>query len=97
MYQFFYLLDALYASHILDGNQEYLEQLQQWLDDEIDWRLCYRASRDGWRSSDFHSRCDFKGPTVTLIKAGYYIFGGYSDIPWGGLKSIYVWEHRTGL
>ena len=77
----------------MEGKVEYLEQLQQWLHDEIDWRLCYRASRDGWRSRDFHSRCDFKGPTVTLIKAGYYIFGGYSDIPWGGSKTICM-EYR---
>ena len=90
----------------MDENHEYLEQLHQWLDDEIDWRLCYRASRDGWRSRDFHSRCDFKGPTVTLINAGYYIFGGYSDIPWGGSK-LYMYylyealgveaEYRMGI
>ena len=50
-FSFYCFLDALYASHILDGNIEYLEQLQQWLHDEIDWRLCYRAFRDGWRST----------------------------------------------
>ena len=29
--------------------------------------LIYRASRDGWTAADFHSRCDYKGPTVTVI------------------------------
>jgi hypothetical protein len=29
--------------------------------------LLYRASRDGWRGQDFHSRCDNKGATVRLL------------------------------
>lgn len=44
--------------------------------------LLYRASRDGWASSDFHSSCDNKGVTVTIVKSGSYIFGGYTDQPW---------------
>ena len=31
--------------------------------------LLYRASRDGWQPSDFHSHCDNKGPTLTLIRS----------------------------
>ena len=27
----------------------------------------YRASRDGWTAKDFHSKCDGKGPTLSLI------------------------------
>ena len=30
--------------------------------------LLYRVSRDGWDFSDFHSRCDGKGPTLTLFE-----------------------------
>ncbi|KAL9951606.1 hypothetical protein ACROYT_G044301 [Oculina patagonica] len=44
--------------------------------------LLYRASRNGWAASDFHSCCDSKGPTVTVVKSGNYIFGGYTDHPW---------------
>jgi len=45
--------------------------------------LLYRASRDGWRGQDFHSRCDNKGATVTVIKCtGGFVFGGYADRPW---------------
>ena len=45
--------------------------------------LLYRASRDGWAANQFHSMCDNRGPTITLIRctAGH-IFGGYSDQPW---------------
>ena len=49
--------------------------------------LLYRASRDGWGASNFHSCCDNKGPTVTVVKSGNYIFGGFTDQSWDG-KSL---------
>ena len=45
---------------------------------------CWHAKTDGWAASTFHSNCDGKGPTVTIIKVGSYIFGGYTDLTWGG-------------
>ncbi|KAM7434942.1 hypothetical protein ABFA07_015044 [Porites harrisoni] len=39
------------------------------------WKRCWHASVDGWADSTFHSRCDGKGPTVTIIRVGKYIFG----------------------
>ncbi|XP_078354270.1 uncharacterized protein LOC144638853 [Oculina patagonica] len=45
-------------------------------------KLLYRASRDGWAAANFHSCCDNKGPTVTVVKSGNYIFGGYTDQNW---------------
>jgi len=50
--------------------------------------LCYRASTHGWAVSTFHSRCDGKRDTVTIIKKGQYVFGGYTDIPWDA-SSVY--------
>ena len=47
-------------------------------------RLLYRASRDGWTASDFHSCCDNKGPTLTVIRSENYIFGGYTEQEWTG-------------
>ncbi|KAL9951568.1 hypothetical protein ACROYT_G044252 [Oculina patagonica] len=44
--------------------------------------LLYRASCDGWSASNFHSCCDNKGATVTVIKSGDYIFGGYTEEHW---------------
>jgi hypothetical protein len=45
--------------------------------------LLYRASRDGWSSTDFHSKCDNHRHTVTVIKCtGGNVFGGYTDVPW---------------
>ena len=45
-------------------------------------RLLYRASRDGFAAECFHSRCDNNGPTVTIVKSGEYIFGGFTEQSW---------------
>ena len=34
---------------------------------KIKTQLLYKGSRDGWNYNDFHSRCDNKGPSVTLF------------------------------
>ena len=49
------------------------------------WKLCYRASKDGWSAFNFHGACGNKRTTVTIVQVGPYIFGGYSDIKFGGL------------
>ena len=43
--------------------------------------LLFRGSEHGWMYKDFHSRCDKKGPTITLfkIKDGDCI-GGFTTI-----------------
>ena len=43
---------------------------------------CWHAKTDGSDASTFHSNCDGKGPTVTIIQSGDYIFGGYTDVSW---------------
>jgi hypothetical protein len=30
--------------------------------------LLFRGSEHGWKVRDFHSRCDNKGPTISLFK-----------------------------
>ena len=43
---------------------------------------CWHAKTDGWAASTFHSNCDGRGPTVTIINVNDYIFGGYTDVSW---------------
>ena len=62
--------------------------MEEWLDGLCKWRLCYRATRDGWSAQEFHACCDDKGPTVTLVKVGDNIFGGYTDQSWGGKNGL---------
>lgn len=47
------------------------------------WKLLYRGSRDGFRAGDFHSRCDNKPNTLTLMKTtNGEIFGGFTRAEW---------------
>jgi hypothetical protein len=32
------------------------------------WKLLYRGSRDGFSAKAFHSKCDYKANTLTIIK-----------------------------
>ena len=50
---------------------------------DCQWLLCYRPSSDYWGAMSFHNGCDGKNNTVTIIQNGVYVFGGYTDIPWG--------------
>ena len=58
-------------------------------------RLCYRASVHGWSGQQFHQHCDDKAGTVVLVKAGNYIFGGYTDQTWQGKN--FTKGHKTTI
>ena len=69
------------------SNNSYLISFNNWLAPVAKsvnslWKRCWRASVDGWAASTFHSQCDGKGPTVTIIRVGRYIFGGYTSKSW---------------
>ncbi|XP_078383111.1 uncharacterized protein LOC144665695 [Oculina patagonica] len=78
--------DLWKSSTIIAGNTFYQKHLDKFLTpafgSQPQWVLCYRATTHGWAASTFHSRCDGKRDTVTIIKKGQYVFGGYTDIPW---------------
>ena len=66
----------------LDQQQTLIKWLKETLTSaSFDYALIYRASRKGWAAANFHSCCDNKGPTVTVVKYGNYIFGGYTEQP----------------
>ena len=46
-------------------------------------KLLYRATRDGFTTQAFHSKCDGKSNTITIIKNNLnYVFGGYASPAW---------------
>ena len=50
-------------------------------------KLIYKGSKHGTEAKDFHWRCDNQGETITIVKVGDKVFGGYSNIDWdSGLK-----------
>jgi len=44
--------------------------------------LLYRGADHGYSASSFHSRCDGKGATLTIVRANGHIFGGYNGDSW---------------
>jgi len=68
------------------NSQNFLTWLDKWLKpvtrQSSYWNRCYQATVNGWSSSTFHLKCDGKGPTVTIIRVGKYIFGGYTSLSW---------------
>jgi hypothetical protein len=52
------------------------------------WTLLYRGSRDGFRSSDFHGKCDGQRNTVTVILTTKgAIAGGFTPLAWDSQSS----------
>ena len=83
--------EAFEESEILT-DEEHQRVLDAWLPlHDVKWRLLFRASRDGFAAETFHTKCDNKGPTVTIVKSGSNIFGGFTDVSWasGKLREIY--------
>ena len=88
---YFIFAAGLNYSSILGNNQTFLAWLDKWLKPVTNqlsyWNHCYQATVNGWSSSTFHSNCDGKGPSVTIIRVGKYIFGGYTRQSWGSVPS----------
>lgn len=87
---FTYILAAKFISQILGGNSALHEALNSWLLNVTPiasrWTRCYLTTDHGWWASTFHTKCDNREPTVTLVKVGDYTFGGFLDQPWGGMS-----------
>ena len=61
------------------------------------FKLLYRASDDGFNSQYFHSKCDGKANTLTILKASesYFIFGGFTTVNWESLTSDVELSQRS--
>jgi hypothetical protein len=64
---------------------EYQVILNEWVGSiGQNWRLIYKAKRDGFKAEDFHRCSDNQGPTLTIIqtKENGCLFGGYTSQEW---------------
>eukprot|EP00571_Detonula_confervacea_P005870 CAMPEP_0172329914 /NCGR_PEP_ID=MMETSP1058-20130122/61129_1 /TAXON_ID=83371 /ORGANISM="Detonula confervacea, Strain CCMP 353" /LENGTH=594 /DNA_ID=CAMNT_0013047107 /DNA_START=223 /DNA_END=2007 /DNA_ORIENTATION=+ len=93
-------LFGLSITRMLDSNvdskvvrDDHSTILHDWLKEDGsdgEFNLLYRSSRDGPSNSTFHSKCDDKGCTMTVIKTiDGYVFGGYSNTPWGSSEHYF--------
>ena len=70
-------------------DEDGVSQIHDWLEEDGsngDLKLLYRSSRDGLSNKQFHSKCDYCGPAVSIIETNDgYILGGYSNTTWKNL------------
>ena len=72
-----------FEESVILTTEEHRSVLSSWLPQQYGrWQLLMRASQDGFQVQTFHSKCDNKGPTVTIVKSGNNIFGGFTEISW---------------
>ncbi|EGG20238.1 hypothetical protein DFA_07360 [Cavenderia fasciculata] len=82
------LLPTEMDSKLIDSTQ--LEIIKNWIGTSKTLNLVYRGTRDGFQASKFHSLCDGKGETVTLIKStDGNVFGGYNSQSWNTNNTFY--------
>ena len=86
------------SSKIVGKNIQYVGTLNSWLKPMAGsgyWKICYQASNNGWTADTFHRLCDNKGPTVTIVQVGQYVFGGYIGISWGKIFAALFYSGLT--
>lgn len=63
-----------------------------WLPGRKVGELLYRGSVDGMTPAAFHTSCNNKGATVTLVRGNRCTFGAYADTAW---TSAGVWDNSA--
>ncbi len=83
-------------SSILTANER--SSLTQMFDILTDVKLIYRASRDGFEASSFHSKCNYVSNTVTIIKTtSDSVFGGFTSKLWSEINAVNDYYYFDGL
>jgi len=76
--------------------KEYLNQLLKSVSKKLGEIPLYVASIDGDLGTDFHEKCDDKGPTVTIVEAtNGYVVGGYNSESWVTLSASSIVPHPS--
>ncbi|XP_033754699.1 interferon-induced protein 44-like [Pecten maximus] len=79
--------------------QRHKNQISQWIGSpkRQKFTLLYKISRDGCNAKTFHSYCDNKGPTVTVLyNTDYSVYGGYASVSWNS-KGTYSTDPKAFL
>ena len=87
-YWFYYHFREIKKSSSIVTTVEEAKQLQDWVEEsasgKVRFELLWKGTRDGFGASVFHTKCNNKGPTLTIIKSNNdKIFGGYTSQSWG--------------
>ena len=77
-------------------NQNNIQLLREWTNiPKLNIDLIFKASRDGFKAMDFHSKVEGIAPSIVVAKTEFGKFiGGYTDLPWKVAASDY--EIKSG-
>lgn len=81
-----YRAEFIAKSSIVKDAKEY-DQLGQWVKEatktNVKFELLWKGSTDGFKAATFHTKCNNKGPTLTVIKSQHdKVFGGFTSEQW---------------
>jgi len=76
------ILPNLLKSSVIIKDESHCLAVMSWLPPSATCSLLFRASTGGGNLGDFHRCCDYKGPTLVVVKSGDYICGGYTSKSW---------------
>ncbi len=77
-------------SAILDNNNKKAINILCNLPSVKQWKLQYRATRDGFTAQNFHTKCDTVANTLTVVKStNGNIFGGFTEKAWDSSNQYY--------
>jgi len=72
----------------------HITQISSWLGQK-QFKLIYKATRDGLNATNFHQKCNNQGETLTVFQSSDgYLFGGYTPISWTS-RGSHAFDQRT--
>ena len=84
------LFDLIVDSAILENSEKQNDLIELCKLSGKQFKLIYRASRDGFEAASFHAKCDNQPSTLTVIKTiNGFVFGGYAAV---ASDSTNIWK-----
>ncbi|XP_053388647.1 interferon-induced protein 44-like [Mercenaria mercenaria] len=69
-----------------------MDQLEKWIGTgPKTFTLLYAITRDGCKPKAFHDKCDYQGPTITVLyNTNGSVYGGYNPTSWNSDRNQYT-------
>ena len=83
---------------IIINDENVFNMLKNWINPNVsmNFELLYRGTRDGDSVNNFYLKCEYKSPTISIIKTEKgKIIGGYTTIPWINENISYISDENT--
>lgn len=78
------LKDSMLQNSTIIQKMEEIDMIKEWMGKSfVVTELLFRATKDGFTAQSFHTKCNDKGATITLVKAkNGGVFGAYATVAW---------------